>query len=192
MLSRDGLDLLPAEERRRAARHRRDRPGTRGEALQEISTWGSPALATTTTATGAAVAATGALTTSTGAAVTTPASTGATATATLTGCGLVDADHATHPLHILEVIDGPLLGGVIDQLNKSKATLATCVTVEGQAALANLSVLGEEINQILAFSLEREVADVNGHSIKKPGTDSSDVRVLMGRSVTGRPGLVPL
>ena len=151
-----------------------------------LSTCRSPALAATTTATTGVVATTGALSAAL-AAVATPACTGATATAAaLAGCGLVDADHAAHPLHILEIIDGPLLRGIVDQLNKGEAALPPCFTVKGQAALAHLTVLAEEIQQILAFCLEREVADVNGHSIKKPGTDSSVVRVLVGRSGNGK------
>jgi hypothetical protein len=91
----------------------------------------------------------------------------------------------------LEVIDGPFLGIIISQFNKGKAALPACVAVEGQAALAHFAVLAEEIKQILAFCLEREVADVDGHSIKKPGTDSTDVRVLVGRPVTAMTGPSP-
>jgi hypothetical protein len=143
----------------------------------------------TATATATAVAATGALAAPL-AAITAPASASATtsaaaATTTLTRCGLVDADHAAHPLHILEVIDGPCLGSVISQFNKGKAALPACVAVEGEAALAHFAVLAEEIKQILAFCLEREVADVDGHSIKKPGTDSTDVRVHVGKFSIG-------
>jgi len=56
-----------------------------------------------------------------------------------------------------------LFGCVIGQLNKGKAALAAGFPVEGQAALAHLSVLAEEIKQVLALSLKREVANVNGH-----------------------------
>jgi len=93
----------------------------------------------------------------------TAAAAAATTTA-LTGGGLVDADHATHPLHVLEVVDGFLLIGVVGHLHEGEAALATGLPVEGQAALGDFAVLAEEIEQILLFGLEREVAYVNGHS----------------------------
>ena len=111
----------------------------------------SATTAITTAATATAVAA---------AAAATVATTAATAFA---GGGFVDADHATHPLDILEVVDGFLLSRIIGKLNKGKTALTTCFPIKGQAALAHLSVLAEEIKQVLAFCLEREVADVDGH-----------------------------
>jgi hypothetical protein len=101
--------------------------------------------------------------------------TATTATATFAGCGFVHANHAAHPFDVLKIVDGFLLGFIIGQLNESEPTFASGIAVEGQTALLDFSVLAEEIKQILPFGLEREIADVNGHSIKKPGTDSSDV-----------------
>jgi hypothetical protein len=104
------------------------------------------------------------------AAATAATATAVTTTATATsfaGCGLVDPDHPAHPLHVLEVVDGLLFGGVIGEFNEGEAALATGFPIEGQAALTDLAVLAEEIKQILAFGLEREIADVNGHSLKK-------------------------
>jgi hypothetical protein len=48
-----------------------------------------------------------------------------TAAAAFSGGGLVDADHAAHPLHILQVVDGALLGIGIRQVDQSKAEFAT-------------------------------------------------------------------
>jgi hypothetical protein len=59
-----------------------------------------------------------------------------------------------------------LLGGVVGELHESKATLPTGFAIEGEAALADFAVLAEKIKQVLAFGLEREVADVDGHSLK--------------------------
>jgi len=147
---------------------------------------GSPAVATATAvaataattaavaaaATGAATATTAAVaaaTTTAGAttaaAVAAPAAAATTATA-FTGCGFVDADHAAHPFDILEVVDGFLLGGIVGELHEGKATLTAGFPVKGEAALADFAVLAEMIKQVLAFGLEREVADVNGHSLK--------------------------
>ena len=69
-------------------------------------------------------------------------------------------------LDVLEIVDGLLLGFVVDELNEGETALAARFAVEGKAALADFAVLAEEIKQILAFGLEREVADVNGHSLK--------------------------
>jgi hypothetical protein len=66
----------------------------------------------------------------------------------------------------LEVVDGLLLGGVIGQLHKGESPFAAGFTVKGEAALADFAVLAEKIKKVLAFSLEREVADVDGHSLK--------------------------
>jgi hypothetical protein len=106
---------------------------------------------------------TAATTTAVAAAVSAAATVATAATTAFAGGGFVDADHATHPLDILEVVDGFLLSRIIGKLNKGKTALATCFPIKGQAALAHLSVLAEEIKQVLAFCLEREVADVDGH-----------------------------
>jgi len=118
------------------------------------------------TATTAAAAATVAAATAVAAAATaTFATTATTATATTFAGGcFIDADHATHPLHILEIVDGFLLIGVVGHLDKCETALTAGFPVEGQAALLDLTVLAEEIEQILLFGLEREVAYVNSHS----------------------------
>jgi hypothetical protein len=120
---------------------------------------GSPTVATAT------AVATTATTPAATAAIASPAAT-STAT-TLTGRGLVDADHPAHPLHILEIVDGFLFGGIIGQFNEGETAFAPGFPIEGQAALTHLPVLAEEIKEVLAFGLEREITDVNGHSIKK-------------------------
>jgi hypothetical protein len=145
---------------------------------------GSPAVATATATAVAATATAGTSTAaSTGAAATAPTASIATAgattaaavtttaaaattTTTFTGGGLVDADHATHPFDVLEVIDGFLLGGIVGELHEGKAAFTAGFAVEGEAALANFAVLAEKIKQVFAFGLEREVADVDGHSLK--------------------------
>ena len=123
----------------------------------------TPAIATAGTATATpatAVAAAAAATAATAAVATT---TTAAAAAALTGGGLVDADHAAHPLHILEVVDGLLLGGVIGEFDEGESAFAAGFPVEGETALTDFAVLAEEIEKVLAFGLEREVADVDGH-----------------------------
>ena len=130
-----------------------------------------PAVAATAVATAFTVATTAvaatpvatAIATAFAVATATVAAVAATTTATFAGGGFVDADHPTHPFDILEVVDGFLLSCVIRQLNKGKTAFAACFPIKGQAALAHLSVLAEEIKQVLAFCLEREVADVDGH-----------------------------
>jgi hypothetical protein len=123
------------------------------------------ATATTGAAAAAAAIATAAAATTAAAAITAAAATTTTTTA-FTGGGFVDADHATHPFDVLKVIDGFLLGGIVGELHEGKATLAAGFAVEGEAALTDFAVLAEKIKQVFAFSLEREVADVDGHSLK--------------------------
>jgi hypothetical protein len=132
------------------------------------STAAAAAVATATTGAAAAAAAaaiaTAAAATTAAAAITAAAAT--TTTTAFTGGGFVDADHATHPFDVLKVIDGFLLGGIVGELHEGKATLAAGFAVEGEAALTDFAVLAEKIKQVFAFSLEREVADVDGHSLK--------------------------
>jgi hypothetical protein len=132
-------------------------PGTSAAAAVATATTGAAAAAA---AIAAAAGATTAATAITAAATTT------TTTTAFTGSGLVDADHATHPFDVLEVIDGFLLGGIVGELHEGEATLAAGFAVEGEAALTDFAVLAEKIKQVFAFSLEREVADVDGHSLK--------------------------
>ena len=61
------------------------------------------------------------------------------------GGGGVDADHAAHPLDVLEVADGFLLSCGVGQFDKGKAPFAARFPVEGKAALGDLSVGAEEI-----------------------------------------------
>jgi hypothetical protein len=127
------------------------------------------AAAVATATTGAAAAAAAIATAAAGAttaAAAIPAAAATTTTTAFTGGGLVDADHATHPFDVLKIIDGFLLGGIVGELHEGKATLAAGFAVEGEAALTDFAVLAEKIKQVFAFSLEREVADVDGHSLK--------------------------
>jgi hypothetical protein len=130
------------------------------------SSTATAAVAAATTGAAAAAAIATAAGATTAAAAITAAATTATTTTAFTGGGLVDTDHATHPFDVLEVIDGFLLGGIVGELHEGKATLAAGFAVEGEAALTDFAVLAEKIKQVFAFSLEREVADVDGHSLK--------------------------
>jgi hypothetical protein len=66
----------------------------------------------------------------------------------------------------LEIVNRLLLRRVGIQFHEGKATLAARFAIKGQAALADFSVLAEEIKQVFPFGLKREVADVNGHQRK--------------------------
>jgi hypothetical protein len=115
-------------------------------ATTPVTTATAAVVATTAAAVAAAAAAAAAVVAAAAAAAialtATATATAATATA-FTGCGLVDTDHAAHPLHILEVIDGFLLYGIIAELDKCKTALATCLAIKGKAALANFAILPE-------------------------------------------------
>ena len=62
------------------------------------------------------------------------------------GLSLTDGDVATHPLHVLEIIDGGCFVSLVDKVNEAEAALAAGVPVEGKGALADLAVLTEEVN----------------------------------------------
>jgi hypothetical protein len=97
---------------------------------------------------------------------TTAATTTAAAAATATGLSFVNADGATHPLNILEVFNCLGLFGLIGHFDKGESALAASVAVEGEAALAHLSVLAEQMLYIFRFRIEGKIADVNGHELR--------------------------
>lgn len=132
-------------------------------AAAAVATTAAAATAAVATATAAAVATAAATVTAAAAAV--AAATAAAAAAAFTGGCFVDADHATHPLDVLKIVDGFLFFSIARHFDESEAALAASLTIERQAALADLAVLAEQVKQILLFSLEREVSNVNGHSL---------------------------
>jgi hypothetical protein len=93
------------------------------------------------------------------------AATTAAATATA-GLSFVDADGATHPLNILEIFNCLGLFGLVGHFDKGETALAAGVAVEGEAALAHLSVLAEQMLDIFRFRIEGKIADVNGHELR--------------------------
>jgi hypothetical protein len=93
-----------------------------------------------------------------------PAATAATTTAgSGTGLGFVDANHATHPLDVLKIVDGFLLIAFGRHLHEGETALAAGVAIERNAALANSAILGEKALKVLNFGIEGEVPNVNGH-----------------------------
>jgi len=95
----------------------------------------------------------------------TAAATAATATAAA-GLSFVDADGATHPLNVLEIFNCLGLFGLVGHFDKGETALAASVAVEGEAALAHLSVLTEQMLDIFRFRIEGKIADVNGHELR--------------------------
>ena len=85
------------------------------------------------------------------------------------GLSLTDSDVASHPLHVLKIVDGGCFVSFIDKINETKAALAAGVPVEGKGALADLAVLTEEVNQILPLSVPGQVADENGQKTNALG-----------------------
>jgi hypothetical protein len=116
-----------------------------------------------------AAAATAVATTVVATATTEVAATAATTAATATaaaGLSFVDADGATHPLNILEIFNCLGLFGLVGHFDKGETALAAGVAVEGEAALAHLSVLAEQMLDIFRFRIEGKIADVNGHELR--------------------------
>jgi hypothetical protein len=123
------------------------------------------AIAAATTTVAATATATAAVATATSAIA--AATVAAAATATTTGFGFVNADHATHPLHILEIVNRFGFIGCGSELNESKTPLATGFAIQRQAALTNFAVLAEQIFDIFHLAVEGKIADVNSHELRK-------------------------
>jgi hypothetical protein len=136
----------------------------------DSSRWsvGSVAVATAAATAAVAAAATTAAVATATAAIAAAAATVATAAATATtGFGFVNADHATHPLHILEIVNRFGFIGCGGELNESKTPLATGFAIQRQAALTNFAVLAEQIFDIFHLAVEGKIADVNSHELRK-------------------------
>jgi hypothetical protein len=89
----------------------------------------------------------------------------AATTATSAGFCLVHADVATHPLDVLQVIDGLGFVAGVGQIHESETALASSVPIQGQNAFANFAVLGEEILEIFHFGIEGKVTHEDGHEM---------------------------
>ena len=95
------------------------------------------------------------------------------------GCGLAtrlslaNRDVAAHPLNVLEIVDGRSLVCLIDKVNETEATLAAGVPIEGQGALAHLSVLTEQVDEIFPFCVPGQVSDENGQKTSALEVDSA-------------------
>jgi len=133
---------------------------------QEISFCERGSVAAAATAVATTVVATATAEVAATAATTTAAAATATATATAAGLSFVDADGATHPLNILEIFNCLGLFGLVGHFDKGETALAAGVAVEGEAALAHLSVLAEQMLDIFRFRIEGKIADVNGHELR--------------------------
>ena len=97
----------------------------------------------------------------------TAVSTTATATAAtraFTWCCFIHANHSPHPFNVLKIVNRFLFVCIVCHLNESKTTLAPRLSIEREAACLDFAVLAEQVEQVLLFRLEREVAYVNGHS----------------------------
>ena len=80
-------------------------------------------------------------------------------TGSAAGFGLANRDGTTHPLNVLQVIDGRLLIGFVAEINESESALATGLPVERQRAFAHFAVLTEKVNQILPLSVPGEISN---------------------------------
>jgi hypothetical protein len=130
------------------------------------SVFGSVAVATAAATAAVATTTAAAVAAATAAIAAATATVATTATAT-TGFGFVNADHATHPLHILEIVNRFGFIGSVGELDEGKTPLATGFAIQRQAALTNLAVLAEQILDIIHLAVEGKIADVNSHELRK-------------------------
>ena len=131
--------------------------------------WGDPEIRLCelgSVAAAATAVATAVVATATAEVAATAATTAAAAATAAAGLSFVDADGATHPLNVLEVFNCLGLFGLVGHFDKGETALAAGVAVEGEAALAHLSVLAEQMLDIFRFRIEGKIADVNGHELR--------------------------
>jgi len=84
-------------------------------------------------------------------------------TAGAAGLSLVDAQGATHQFGALQTLNGTLFGGFIHHFHEGEATLATRVPLKRKGTVRDLAEGREQLNNVLLFRTEGEVADKNTH-----------------------------
>jgi hypothetical protein len=102
------------------------------------------------------------ITTSTSTALATTA-TATTTTTAATGFGLVDAEGTTHQFGALKPLNGPAFHVVVGHFHKGEASLATCVPLQRQGAVHDVTKTREKFNNVLLLSAEGKIAYKDAH-----------------------------
>jgi hypothetical protein len=69
----------------------------------------------------------------------------------------------------LEIVDGFFFFLSITEVNEGKTTLTTGLTVEGHRALADFSVLAEQVDEVFSLCVPGEITNENRQKINPKG-----------------------
>jgi hypothetical protein len=78
-------------------------------------------------------------------------------------------DGTTHPFDILKIVDGGLFFSRVAKVNEGESALTTGLTVEGHRALADFTVLAEQVNEVFSLCVPGEITNENRQKINPKG-----------------------
>ena len=79
------------------------------------------------------------------------------------------SDGATHPLHVLKIVDGSCFSLLISQVDEGKTPLTTCFAIQRHRALAHLAVFTEQMDEVFSLSVPGEISNEDGQKIVSKG-----------------------
>ena len=85
------------------------------------------------------------------------------------GLSNAHGDGTSHPFDILKIVDGFFFFVSAVEVNKGEATLTAGLTVEGHRALADFSVLAEQVDQVFPLCVPGEITNENRQKINPKG-----------------------
>ena len=85
------------------------------------------------------------------------------------GLSFPHSDGATHPLHVLQIVDGGSLSLLISQINEGKTPFPTGFTIQRHGALAHFAVLTEQMDEVFSLSVPGEISNEDGQKIVSKG-----------------------
>ena len=85
------------------------------------------------------------------------------------GLSNAHGDGTSHPFDILEIVDGFFFFVSAVEVNEGEAALTTGLTVEGHRALADFSVLAEQVDQVFPLCVPGEITNENRQKINPKG-----------------------
>ena len=92
-------------------------------------------------------------------------------------------DGTSHPFDILQIVDCFFLFVSVAKVNEGKAALTTGLTVEGHRALADFSILAEQVDEVFSLCVPGEITNKNRQKINPKGiTPFSHIVLRFGLS----------
>ena len=91
-----------------------------------------------------------------------------------TGLGFVDPQRTTHQLNTLKRFDRCGFGSVIGHFNEREAPFPSRVSLKGKGTVRDLSMRGEQFNDVFLLSTEGQIANKNAHLPRGPWVKGTD------------------